>query len=424
MKIRLTDLIKEEALSEIKEEVLQADKKLKDGSGEGSDFLGWIDLPVDYDKDEYERIKKAGKKIQENSDVLVAIGIGGSYLGAQAVYSALTNSFEKADTELIFTGNHLSSTEFYELKEYLKDKDFSINVISKSGTTTEPAVAFRLFKEILEEKYSKEEAKERIFATTDREKGALKTLADKEGYECFVIPDNVGGRYSVLTACGLLPLAACGINIDDLMQGARDMREETLNTDFSDNAVLQYVASRNALYRQGKDIEILVTYDPKLYYFTEWFIQLAGESEGKDGKGIYPSSVIFTTDLHSRGQIIQEGQRNLFETVIKIDTPKYDMEIKEDAENLDNLNYLVGKTVHEVNQVALEATVDAHTEGDVPNIVLSIDRLDEYNLGKLIYFFEYAIGASGYVLGVNPFNQPGVELYKSNMFKMLGKPGF
>ncbi|WP_311488005.1 glucose-6-phosphate isomerase [uncultured Helcococcus sp.] len=424
MKIRLTDLIKEEALSEIKEEVLQADKKLKDGSGEGSDFLGWVDLPVDYDKDEYERIKKAGKKIQENSDVLVAIGIGGSYLGAQAVYSALTNSFEKADTELIFTGNHLSSTEFYELKEYLKDKDFSINVISKSGTTTEPAVAFRLFKEILEEKYSKEEAKERIFATTDREKGALKTLADKEGYECFVIPDNVGGRYSVLTACGLLPLAACGINIDDLMQGARDMREETLNTDFSDNAVLQYVASRNALYRQGKDIEILVTYDPKLYYFTEWFIQLAGESEGKDGKGIYPSSVIFTTDLHSRGQIIQEGQRNLFETVIKIDTPKYDMEIKEDAENLDNLNYLVGKTVHEVNKVALEATVDAHTEGDVPNIVLSIDRLDEYNLGKLIYFFEYAIGASGYVLGVNPFNQPGVELYKSNMFKMLGKPGF
>lgn len=424
MKIRLTDLIKEEALSEIKEEVLQADKKLKDRSGEGSDFLGWVDLPVDYDKDEYERIKKAGKKIQENSDVLVAIGIGGSYLGAQAVYSALTNSFQKADTELIFTGNHLSSTEFYELKEYLKDKDFSINVISKSGTTTEPAVAFRLFKEILEEKYSKEEARERIFATTDREKGALKTLADKEGYECFVIPDNVGGRYSVLTACGLLPLAACGINIDDLMQGARDMREETLNTDFADNAVLQYVASRNSLYRQGKDIEILVTYDPKLYYFTEWFIQLAGESEGKDGKGIYPSSVIFTTDLHSRGQIIQEGQRNLFETVIKIDTPKYDMEIKEDAENLDNLNYLVGKTVHEVNQVALEATVDAHIEGNVPNIVLSIDRLDEYNLGKLIYFFEYAIGASGYVLGVNPFNQPGVELYKSNMFKMLGKPGF
>lgn len=424
MKIRLTDLIKEEALSEIKEEVLQADKKLKDGSGEGSDFLGWIDLPVDYDKDEYERIKKAGKKIQENSDVLVAIGIGGSYLGAQAVYSALTNSFEKSDTELIFTGNHLSSTEFYELKEYLKDKDFSINVISKSGTTTEPAVAFRLFKEILEEKYSKEEAKERIFATTDREKGALKTLADKEGYECFVIPDNVGGRYSVLTACGLLPLAACGINIDDLMQGARDMREETLNTDFADNAVLQYVASRNSLYRQGKDIEILVTYDPKLYYFTEWFIQLAGESEGKDGKGIYPSSVIFTTDLHSRGQIIQEGQRNIFETVIKIDTPKYDMEIKEDTENLDNLNYLVGKTVHEVNQVALEATVDAHTEGDVPNIVLTMDKLDEYNLGKLIYFFEYAIGASGYVLGVNPFNQPGVELYKSNMFKMLGKPGF
>lgn len=424
MKIRLTDLIKEEALSEIKEEVLQADKKLKDGSGEGSDFLGWVDLPVDYDKDEYERIKKAGKKIQENSDVLVAIGIGGSYLGAQAVYSALKNSFEKADTELIFTGNHLSSTEFYELKEYLKDKDFSINVISKSGTTTEPAVAFRLFKEILEEKYSKEEARERIFATTDREKGALKTLADKEGYECFVIPDNVGGRYSVLTACGLLPLAACGINIDDLMQGARDMREETLNTDFADNAVLQYVASRNSLYRQGKDIEILVTYDPKLYYFTEWFIQLAGESEGKDGKGIYPSSVIFTTDLHSRGQIIQEGQRNVFETVIKIDTPKYDMEIKEDVENLDNLNYLVGKTVHEVNQVALEATVDAHTEGDVPNIVLTMDKLDEYNLGKLIYFFEYAIGASGYVLGVNPFNQPGVELYKSNMFKMLGKPGF
>ncbi len=424
MRVNLDNIIFNDAVESLKEEVVKANDKLKNRSGEGNDFLGWIDLPVDYDKEEFDRIKKAAEKMRSNSDVLVAIGIGGSYLGAKAVQEALVNSFEKSKPEVIFTGNHLSAIEIMELKEYLKDKDFSINVISKSGTTTEPAIAFRIFKKLLEEKYSEEEVKDRIFATTDKEKGALKTLADESGYETFVVPDDVGGRFSVLTAVGLLPLAVSGVDIDKLMLGASDYREIALNKEFAENDVLKYVAARNYFYRNGKDIEILVGYEPKLAYFNEWWKQLFGESEGKNNKAVFPASVIFTTDLHSLGQIIQEGQRNIFETVIKVNNPKYDITIEKEENNLDGLNYLAGKTVDEVNKVALEATVGAHVSGDVPNIILEIDKLDEYNLGKLIYFFEYAIGVSGYVLGVNPFNQPGVEEYKKRMFKLLEKPGY
>lgn len=424
MKLNLENTIYSDKLKEIKDEVIKADQVLKNRNGLGNDFLGWIDLPEDYDKEEFKRILKAASKIQSDSDVLVSIGIGGSYLGAQAVYKALTKTFEKNKPEMIFIGNHLSSTEIYELKEYLRDKDFSINVISKSGTTTEPAIAFRIFKELLEEKYGQEEAKNRIYATTDKSKGALKTLADNMGYETFVVPDNVGGRFSVLTAVGLLPLAAAGIDIEKLMQGARDFKNEVFEKDFDENIVLQYTGIRNVLLREGKVIEIMATYEPKLQVFSEWFKQLTGESEGKDGKGLFPASVVFSTDLHSLGQLIQEGQRNIFETIIAVENPKYDIEIKEDELNLDGLNYLVGKTVDEVKKVALEATVDAHVSGNVPNIILSIEKIDEYNIGKLIYFFEYAIGVSGYLLGVNPFNQPGVELYKTNMFKMLEKPGY
>lgn len=424
MKIELQNVGVVDKLSDIKEELLKAEETLLEGKGEGNDFLGWIDLPINYDKDEFERIKKAAEKIRKDSDVLVAIGIGGSYLGAKAVINALSNSFSKSKPEVIFTGNHLSSTEIVELKEYLKDKDFSINVISKSGTTTEPAVAFRIFKELLEEKYSKEEAQGRIYATTDKEKGALKTLATNMGYETFVVPDNVGGRFSVLTAVGLLPIAVAGGDIEKLMQGAADYREEIFDKDFEENPVLQYAAARNLLNRDGKDIEILVTYEPKLSFFNEWWKQLAGESEGKDNKGLFPTSVVFTTDLHSLGQIIQQGKRNIFETVISVDSPKHDVDIKEDAENLDGLNYLVGKSVDEVNKVAMEATIEAHVAGNVPNILITMDKIDEYNLGKYIYFFEYAIGVSGYLLGVNPFNQPGVEDYKNNMFRMLEKPGY
>ena len=424
MRIDLTKIFYEDKLEEFKDKVLDAETLLLEGEGEGADFLGWIDLPVNYDKEEFERIQKAAKKIRSNSDVLVAIGIGGSYLGAKAVMHALQNSYAKSKPEVIFVGNHLSSTETVELKEYLADKDFSINVISKSGTTTEPAIAFRIFKEMLEEKYSEEEARERIFATTDKEKGALKTLATNKGYETFVVPDNIGGRFSVLTAVGLLPLAVAGVDIEQLMKGAEDYRDEIFDLDYEENPVLKYVAIRNILNRQGKDIEILVAYEPKLQYFNEWWKQLAGESEGKDNKGLFPTSVVFSTDLHSLGQIIQEGKRNIFETVISVETPKYDIEIKEDAEDLDGLNYLKGKTVDYVNKIATQATVEAHVTGQVPNIVLHLEKIDEYNLGKLIYFFEYAIGVSGYVLGVNPFNQPGVEEYKKNMFKMLEKPGY
>ena len=424
MKIELQNANVSDKLSGIEEEVLKSEELLLEGNGEGSDFLGWIDLPINYDKDEFDRIKKSAEKIRKDSDILVAIGIGGSYLGAKAVINALSNSFSKSKPEVIFTGNHLSSTEIVELKEYLKDKDFSINVISKSGTTTEPAVAFRIFKELLEERYSEEEAKGRIYATTDKEKGALKTLASNMGYESFVVPDNVGGRFSVLTAVGLLPIAVAGGDIDKLMQGAADYRDEIFDKDYNENPALQYAAARNLLNREGKDIEILVTYEPKLSYFNEWWKQLAGESEGKDNKGLFPASVVFTTDLHSLGQIIQQGKRNIFETVISVETPKHDIDIKEDAEDLDGLNYLVGKSVDQVNKVAIEATMEAHVDGGVPNILITMDKIDEYNLGKYIYFFEYAIGVSGYLLGVNPFNQPGVEDYKNNMFRMLEKPGY
>lgn len=424
MKIELQNANVSDKLSGIEEEVLKSEELLLEGNGEGSDFLGWIDLPINYDKDEFDRIKKSAEKIRKDSDILVAIGIGGSYLGAKAVINALSNSFSKSKPEVIFTGNHLSSTEIVELKDYLKDKDFSINVISKSGTTTEPAVAFRIFKELLEERYSEEEAKGRIYATTDKEKGALKTLASNMGYESFVVPDNVGGRFSVLTAVGLLPIAVAGGDIDKLMQGAADYRDEIFDKDYNENPALQYAAARNLLNREGKDIEILVTYEPKLSYFNEWWKQLAGESEGKDNKGLFPASVVFTTDLHSLGQIIQQGKRNIFETVISVETPKHDIDIKEDAEDLDGLNYLVGKSVDQVNKVAMEATMEAHVDGGVPNILITMDKIDEYNLGKYIYFFEYAIGVSGYLLGVNPFNQPGVEDYKNNMFRMLEKPGY
>ncbi|MDO5026825.1 MAG: glucose-6-phosphate isomerase [Tissierellia bacterium] len=411
-------------LSEIKDQVLQAKDLLLSGKGQGNDYLGWIKHPVAYDVKEYKRIKEAAEKIRRQSKVLVAIGIGGSYLGAQAVIDALNKSYEKPDLEVIFVGNHLSSTQTKELIDYIYDKDFSINVISKSGTTTEPAVAFRIFKEILEERYGLEEARERIYATTDSQKGALKTLASKMGYETFVVPDDIGGRFSVLSAVGLLPIAAAGFDIDQLMKGAKDQMDEAIEKDFEENSALQYAAMRNLLYRDGKKIEILASYEPKLRNIMEWWKQLYGESEGKDHKALFPVSVSFTTDLHSLGQIIQDGERIIFETVIRVEKPLYDLEIKEDAEDLDGLNYLAGKTMDYVNKAALMATVQAHVSGQVPNMILEMEKIDEYNLGSLFYFFEFAAGVSGYILGVNPFNQPGVEEYKKNMFKILEKPGY
>lgn len=424
IKINLENVLLKEDVSVLKEEVLDANKTLLSKTGEGNDFLGWQELPKDYDKEEFARIKEAAKKIRSNSDVLVAIGIGGSYLGAKAVIDALTNSYEKPEVEVLFAGHHLSSTETQELLDYLDGKDFSINVISKSGTTTEPAVAFRIFKEKLEEKYGIEGAKERIFATTDKSRGALKTLATNMGYETFVVPDNVGGRFSVLTAVGLLPIAAAGFDIDELMAGARDGMEAYPETPFEDNAAFQYVAARNLLYKNGKKMEILVNYEPKLKNVSEWWKQLYGESEGKDGKGLFPVSVGFTTDLHSLGQMIQDGEKIFFETVLRVNEPKQDIELKSDEQDLDGLNYLVGKTMDYVNQTALRATVQAHVSGNVPNIILDMEKIDERNLGRLIYFFEYSVALSGYIIGVNPFNQPGVEEYKKNMFRLLEKPGY
>lgn len=424
MKINLEHAFLEDRLDEIKDEVLAAKKTLVEGTGEGNDFLGWINQPEAYDKEEYERIKLAAQKIRQNSKVLVAIGIGGSYLGAQAVLDALRNPYEKDELEVLFVGNHLSSTQTQELINYVADKDFSVNVISKSGTTTEPAVTFRIFKEILEERYGLEGAKERIFATTDKAKGALKTLATDMGYETFVVPDDIGGRFSVLTAVGLLPIAAAGHDIDKLMEGARDEMNRALTNDFEDNAAMKYAAIRNLLYRDGKKIEILASYEPKLRTISEWWKQLYGESEGKDHKALFPASVGFTTDLHSLGQIIQDGERIIFETVIRVNKPKYDIVIKSNEDDLDGLNYLAGKTLDFVNQAALKATVQAHVSGGVPNVILDIDEIDEYNLGKIFYFFEFAAGLSGYTLGVNPFNQPGVEEYKKNMFTILEKPGY
>ncbi|MFP4920251.1 glucose-6-phosphate isomerase [Staphylococcus coagulans] len=401
-------------------------RTIHEGTGAGSDFLGWVDLPVNYDKEEFSRIKEAAKQVQSHSDVLVVIGIGGSYLGARSAIEMLTPAFRKDTSypEIIFAGNHLSSSYIQSLIDYLADKDFSVNVISKSGTTTEPAVAFRIFKKLLEEKYGKKEAVKRIFATTDKAKGALKQLATNEGYESFVVPDDVGGRFSVLTAVGLLPIAVAGIDIDAMMGGAAKAREELSSDDLSSNIAYQYASIRNILYAKGYTTEMLINYEPSLQYFNEWWKQLFGESEGKDLKGIYPSSANFTTDLHSLGQYVQEGRRFLFETVLKVQTPEHNITIEEDAEDLDGLNYLAGKTVDEVNTKAFEGTLLAHTDGGVPNLVVTLPKLDAETYGYVVYFFELAVAMSGYQLGVNPFNQPGVEAYKQNMFALLGKPGY
>lgn len=401
-------------------------RTIHEGTGAGSNFLGWVDLPVNYDKEEFSRIKEAAKQVQSHSDVLVVIGIGGSYLGARSAIEMLTPAFKKDSEypEIIFAGNHLSSSYLQSLIDYLADKDYSVNVISKSGTTTEPAVAFRIFKKLLEEKYGKEEAVKRIFATTDQAKGALKQLATNEGYETFVVPDDVGGRFSVLTAVGLLPIAVAGIDIDAMMGGAAKAREELSSDDLSSNIAYQYASIRNILYNKGYTTEMLINYEPSLQYFNEWWKQLFGESEGKDLKGIYPSSANFTTDLHSLGQYVQEGRRFLIETVLKVENPEHDITIEEDADDLDGLNYLAGKTVDEVNTKAFEGTLLAHTDGGVPNMVVKLPRLDAETYGYVVYFFELAVAMSGYQLGVNPFNQPGVEAYKQNMFALLGKPGF
>ena len=424
-------VLTQQELDLMKEKVSKAHKTLHEKSGEGNEFLGWLDLPANYDKAEFERVKKAAEKIKANSDVLIVIGIGGSYLGAKAGLSMLTHTFydalcknKRKTPAVLFAGNSISSAYLCDLIEFLGDKDFSVNVISKSGTTTEPAIAFRVFKELLENKYGKEGAKERIFATTDKEKGALKKLCDAEGYETFVIPDDVGGRFSVLTPVGLLPLAVGGADIDKIMAGAQKAREDFKDCDLDNNICYQYAAARNVLYEKGYTTEIMVNYEPFMHYFSEWWKQLYGESEGKDNKGIFPASVEFSTDLHSLGQYIQDGKRNLFETVINIEESKKTFVIKEDKENIDGLNFLAGKTLDFVNKKAFEGTLLAHTDGKAPNFVISVPRADEENFGYMVYFFEKACAISGYILGVNPFNQPGVEAYKKNMFALLGKPGY
>lgn len=415
----------------LKDYVLKAHDILHEKTGAGADFLGWIDLPETYDHDEFEKIKKAAAKIRKNSDVFITIGIGGSYLGARAVIEALAHPFhnvlerdKRKAPQIFYAGNNISGTYLAGLLEAIEGKDISINVISKSGTTTEPAIAFRVFRNYLEEKYGKKEAKERIFITTDASKGALKELAQEEGYESFIIPDDVGGRFSVLTAVGLLPIAVAGIDIDKLMAGAATAKEYCDKKFLEENPAYLYATLRNILYRKGKDVEVLVNYEPSLQYFSEWWKQLFGESEGKDHKGLYPSSVGFSTDLHSLGQYIQDGRRILFETVLNVEKPRWDLEIKEEAKNLDGLNFLKGKTMDFVNKKAFEGTLIAHADGQVPNIVVNVPEINEYYMGQLIYFFEKACGISGYLLGVNPFDQPGVESYKKNMFALLGKPGF
>lgn len=424
-------LLSERELSYMAGAVEEAHHRLHNRSGAGNDFLGWLEWPTHYDKEEFSRIKKAAAKIQADSDVLVVIGIGGSYLGARAAIEMLNHSFynlltknERKTPQIFFVGNSISPTYTQDLLDVLKDKDVSVNVISKSGTTTEPAIAFRIFRAFLEEKYGKEEARKRIYATTDRAKGALKTLSDEEGYETFVIPDDVGGRYSVLTAVGLLPIAVSGVDIDAMMEGARAAQADFATPDLMQNPAYQYAACRNILYNKGKAIELLVNYEPGLHYFAEWWKQLFGESEGKDHKGLYPASADFSTDLHSLGQYVQEGRRHLFETVLKVEKPRRDIVIQEEEGNLDNLNYLAGKTMDFVNKKAMEGTVLAHTDGGVPNLIVTIPELTPYHFGYLVYFFEKACALSGYLLGVNPFDQPGVEAYKKNMFALLGKPGF
>ena len=421
----------EKEITQLKPFVELANEVLVNKEGAGNDFLGWTTLPCDYDKEEFARIKKAAEKIKNNSEVLVVIGIGGSYLGAKAAIEFLSHSFynnlpkEKRNTpEIYFAGTNMSGVYLKHLIEAIGDRDFSVNIISKSGTTTEPAIAFRVFKKLLEEKYGKEGAKERIFATTDKAKGALKTLATSEGYETFVVPDNVGGRFSVLTAVGLLPIAAAGIDIDELMRGAADAVKDFSSKKLEENQALQYAAVRNILLRKGKSVELMVNYEPRLHYFAEWWKQLFGESEGKDGKGLYPSSADFSTDLHSLGQYIQEGQRVFIETVVSIDKPSVEFEIEKDAENLDGLNFVAGKTLDYVNKKARDGVILAHVDGGVPNLAVNIPESTPYHLGYAFYFFEKACGVSGYILGVNPFDQPGVEAYKKNMFALLGKPGY
>lgn len=425
------DFMSEEELDLLKDQVQVAHEKLEEKKGAGSDFLGWTDLPETYDKEEFARILKAADFVKDNADVLVCVGIGGSYLGAQAAISALTDQFslaygkdEREYPEVIFCGNQLSPTYLAQLIKLLEDKDFCINVISKSGTTTETMIAFRVLRNLIEDRYGKEEAKKRIFATTDKEKGALKDLATQEGYETFVVPDAVGGRYSVLTAVGLLPIAAAGIDVKEMLAGAKHAMEEFSNPNVDENPAYQYAAVRNALYRKGYNTEILVNYEPALTYFNEWWKQLFGESEGKDHKGIFPAAVSNTTDLHSMGQYIQQGRRNLFETVVWLENAEESLEIPEDEDNFDGLNYLAGKDMQEVNEKAMQGTVLAHVSGGVPNLRVSVDELNAYTFGELVYFFERACGISAHLNAVNPFNQPGVEAYKSNMFALLGKPGY
>lgn len=428
---RIKKFINEHEVANIVPQVISAKEILISGTGAGNEFLGWLNLPEQYDKEEFDRIKKAASTIQQDSEVLIVIGIGGSYLGAKAAieflrhpfYNGLSRKLRKTP-EIYFAGHNISSDYMNGLIEIIGDRDFSINIISKSGTTTEPAVAFRIFKALLEKKYGKEEAAKRIYATTDRARGALKNLADEEGYESFVVPDDVGGRYSVLTAVGLLPIAVSGADIDALMKGAAEERNRCHNNDFYQNPALLYAAYRNLLLRQGKEVELLVNYDPALHYVAEWWKQLYGESEGKDLKGIFPASVDFTTDLHSMGQFIQNGNRLMFETVLNIERSNTSILLEEDEKNTDGLNYLKGKDLDFINSKAMQGTVLAHSDGNVPNLILELGDKSEYTLGSLFYLFEFACGVSGYMLGVNPFDQPGVEAYKQNMFALLGKPGF
>ncbi|WP_312682776.1 glucose-6-phosphate isomerase [Lactococcus taiwanensis] len=428
---KLTPFVADNELDEIQWQIEGADKLLREGKGAGSDFIGWLDLPEDYDKEEFARIQKAAKKIQSDSEVLIVIGIGGSYLGARAAIDFLNNSFvnlqtaeERKAPRILYAGNSISSSYLADLVDYVADKDFSVNVISKSGTTTEPAIAFRVFEEMLVKKYGREEANKRIYATTDKEKGAVKVNADANNWETFVVPDSVGGRFSVLTAVGLLPIAASGADITALMEGANAARKEYTSTNVRENDAYAYAALRNILYRKGKFSEILINYEPSLQYFSEWWKQLAGESEGKDQKGIYPTSANFSTDLHSLGQWIQEGTRTVFETAIRIEKPRKNINIPELEADLDGLGYLQGKDVDFVNKKAADGVLLAHTDGNVPNMIVTLPEQDEFTLGYAIYFFELAIGISGYLNGINPFNQPGVEAYKKNMFALLGKPGF
>ena len=423
--------IKDHEIESMKEIAENAKNVLVSGTGAGNDYIGWVNLPVDYDKEEFARIQKAAEKIQSDSDVLIVIGIGGSYLGARAAIEFLRHSFYnnvskeiRKTPEIYYAGNSISSTYLKDLIDVVGDRDFSVNIISKSGTTTEPAIAFRVFKEMLEKKYGKAEAAKRIYATTDKARGALKNLATEEGYESFVVPNDVGGRFSVLTAVGLLRIAVSGADIEKLMEGAASGRELALNKPFEENDAMQYAAIRNILHRKGKSVEVLANYEPSLHYVSEWWKQLYGESEGKDQKGIFPASVDLTTDLHSMGQFIQDGSRLMYETVLNVETSREEILIGEEPVDLDGLNYLAGKNMDFVNKSAMNGTVLAHTDGNVPNLMINIPEQNEFYLGQLFYFFEFACGVSGYVSGVNPFNQPGVESYKKNMFALLGKPGY